>query len=152
MDGILGAPDTVIDTGMAAMLNLSPEVVCYIIVKAREFDAKVDVDEPDPGSNPSDGGMREILEDHEDDPTLLELTSAFESLNDEQKAELLALVWLGRGDYVIDDWDEALASAWDTLDRHFVRYMTGIPLLGDFLEEGLSQHGYSCTEFEIDRL
>jgi hypothetical protein len=33
-------------------LNISPEKVCYIIIKAREFDAKVEPVEPDPGSNP----------------------------------------------------------------------------------------------------
>ncbi|MGA9084443.1 MAG: DUF3775 domain-containing protein [Pseudolabrys sp.] len=31
-------------------------------------------------------------------------------------------------------------------------YLLGMPLLGDFLEEGLSLLGYSCEEFEINRL
>ena len=35
-------------------LTILPEKVCFIIVKAREFDAKDEVTEPDPGSNPSD--------------------------------------------------------------------------------------------------
>ena len=35
-------------------LTISPEKVCFIIIKAREFDAKDEVTEPDPGSNPSD--------------------------------------------------------------------------------------------------
>ncbi len=48
------------------MLNVSPEKICYIIVKAREFDAKVEPVEPDPGSNPADGGEREILSDYRD--------------------------------------------------------------------------------------
>jgi hypothetical protein len=38
----------------AAALTISPEKVCFIIIKAREFDAKDEVTEPDPGSNPSD--------------------------------------------------------------------------------------------------
>ena len=33
-------------------LTISPEKVCFIIVKAREFDAKDEMTEPDPGSNP----------------------------------------------------------------------------------------------------
>ncbi len=28
----------------------------------------------------------------------------------------------------------------------------GEPMLGDYLEEGLSQFGFSCAEFEIGRL
>ncbi len=31
-------------------------------------------------------------------------------------------------------------------------YLIGTPLVGDFLEEGLSKLGYSCEEFEINRL
>ncbi len=30
--------------------------------------------------------------------------------------------------------------------------LLGTPLVGDFLEEGLSMLGYSCEEFEIERL
>ena len=33
-----------------------------------------------------------------------------------------------------------------------VRYLTGIPLLGDYLENGLSEFGLSCVDFEADRL
>ena len=36
------------------LLTIAPESVCYVIVKAREYDAKDEVTEPDPGSNPAD--------------------------------------------------------------------------------------------------
>ena len=49
------------------MLEISPEKVCFVILKSREFDAKVEVDDPVPGSSPSDDGMLEILEDMPDD-------------------------------------------------------------------------------------
>src|ERR1041385_5681011 len=45
-------------------LSISPEKVCYIIVKAREFDAKDVVTDPDDGSNPTDDAMIAVLEDH----------------------------------------------------------------------------------------
>src|SRR5258706_6509384 len=80
-------------------LNISAEKVCYIIVKAREFDAKVPPVEPDPGSNPADDGEREILEDYADDPTLLELRSAIDDLNEDEVVDLIALAWLGRADF-----------------------------------------------------
>jgi Protein of unknown function (DUF3775) len=35
------------------------------------------------------------------------------------------------------------------LVRH---YLLGTPLLADFLEEGLTQFGLSCEEFEFGRL
>ncbi len=134
------------------MLNISPEKICYIIVKAREFDAKVEPVEPDPGSNPADGGEREILSDYRDDPTYEELARSLEVLNNEEMVELLALTWLGRGDYTKDECADAVAQAWQTRNERAVPYLTGIPLLSDYLEEGLSQLGYSCEEYEIDRL
>jgi hypothetical protein len=51
-----------------APLTISPEKVCFLIVKAREFDAKDEITEPDPGSNPSDDKDVSVLEDHADDP------------------------------------------------------------------------------------
>ncbi len=134
------------------MLNISPEKVCYIIIKAREFDVKVEPVEPDPDSNPADSGAREIFSDYRNDPTCEELWTALEVLNNDEMVNLLALAWLGRGDYTKDEWADAVAQAWQTRNERAVPYLIGIPLLGDFLEEGLSQLGYSCEEYEIDRL
>jgi hypothetical protein len=133
-------------------LNISAEKVCYIIVKAREFDAKVPPVEPDPGSNPADDGEREILEDYADDPTLLELRSAIDDLNEDEVVDLIALAWLGRGDFGKEDWLEATALARERHKRHSADYLIGIPTLGDFLEDGLDMVDRSCEDFEIGRL
>lgn len=55
-------------------LNIGVRKLCHLIVKAREFDAKVDPVEPNPGSTPAEDGMRAVLEDDADDPTLAGLT------------------------------------------------------------------------------
>ncbi len=133
-------------------LDISPEKVCYIIVKAREFDVKVPPVEPDPGSNPADHEEREILEDYADDPTAAELKEAIDDLNEDETVNLIAMLWLGRGDFGRDEWRNALALARERHREHSARYLMGIPMLGDLLEEGLSLLGYSCEEFEIDRL
>jgi Protein of unknown function (DUF3775) len=135
-----------------AEVNISIETVCFIIVKAREFDAKVDPVEPDPGSNPIDSGEREVLEDYADDPTFVELRTAINNLNEDEVIDLIALAWLGRGDFAREDWDEARDLATERHRRRSAAYLTGMPALGDYLEEGLSQLGYSCEDFEIDRL
>ena len=133
-------------------ISIDPEQVCFIIVKARELDAKVAPDDPDSGSNAADDHEIDVLEDFADDPTLQELTEAVEALNADQHAELLAMLWLGRGDYGVEDWDEALAEAQNTVSRSFANYLVGTPLLGDYLEEGYTALGYSCEEYEIGRL
>jgi hypothetical protein len=137
---------------MAPELSISPEKVCYIIAKAREFDAKVEPVEPDPGSNPTDDGEREILEDHADDPTLVELSAAIEDLNDDEIVDLIALAWLGRGDVAADSWQEVKTLARERHRRHSSHYLIGMPALGDYLEEGLAALGYSCGAYEANRL
>jgi intein/homing endonuclease len=133
-------------------LNISPEKVCYILIKAREFDAKVEPVETDPGSNPVDSGMGEILEDHADDPTIAELRAAINGLNDDEVIDLIALAWLGRGDFSKDGWEEARALARERHRRRSASYLMGMPALGDYLEEGLAALGLTCEAYEIGRL
>jgi hypothetical protein len=138
-------------TDAAGRCSIDPEQVCFII-KAKEVDAKVEPDDPDSGSNPADDREIDILEDFADDPTLQELTGAIQALNSDQQAELLAMLWIGRGDYAVADWEQALEQAGDTVSGSFASYLVGTPILGDLVEEGYSQLGYSCEEYEIDRL
>jgi hypothetical protein len=136
----------------AAVLTISPEKVCFIIIKAREFDAKEEVNEPDPGSNPSDDKEAAVLEDREDDPVVEELTSLINSLSEDEQIDLVTLAWLGREDYSASDWAEVREEAARAHNERTASYLLGMPMLGDFLEEGLSMLGYSCEEFEIERL
>jgi len=133
-------------------LTISPEKVCFIIIKAREFDAKEEVTEPDPGSNPSDDQDAAVLEDHADDPVVEELTSLINSLSQDEQIDLVALAWLGRDDYTASDWPSVREEAERAYNRRTAEYLLGMPLLSDFLEEGLSMLGYSCEDFEMGRL
>jgi hypothetical protein len=133
-------------------INVSPEKVCYIIVKAREFDAKVEPVEPHSGSNPADDAEREILEDYEDDPTLEELREAIVDLNDDETIDLIALAWVGRGDFDRSDFESARSLAMERHRRNSAPYLIGMPNLGDCLEEGLAELGYSCDETALAHL
>ena len=133
-------------------LTISPEKVCFIIIKAHEFDAKEEVEEPEPGSNPSDDKDVEVLEDYEDDPVLEELTSFIASLSVDEQVDLVALMWLGRDDNTAADWAPVREEAARAHNERTAEYLLGEPLLGDFLEEGLSILGYSCEDYELNRL
>jgi hypothetical protein len=133
-------------------LTISPEKVCFVIIKAREFDAKDEVTEPNPGSNPSDDFEAEVLEDHGDDPVAEELTALVNSLSVDEQVDLVALMWLGRDDSTADDWPALREEAARAHNERTAEYLLGTPLLGDFLEEGLSVLGYSCEDYEINRL
>lgn len=135
-----------------ATLTIRPETVCYLIVKARELGVKVEPVDPASGSNPSDDHEIDVLEDFADDPTFEEISSALDSLNEDESLDLLALAWIGRGDYTAEDWREAREQASEIPLGDRPRYLLGTPLLGDFLEEGLSALGYSCEDLEAERL
>jgi len=143
---------TATDGEEESVLTISPEKVCFVIIKAREFDAKDEVTEPDPGSNPADDKDAAVLEEHEDDPVVEEITSLINSLSEDEQIDLVALAWLGRDDYSASDWPAVREEATGAHNQRTAEYLLGMPLLGDFLEEGLSMLGYSCEEFEINRL
>lgn len=134
------------------MLDTPLEQLAFIIEKAREFDAETAPVDSDSGSNPSDDNDVAILEDTGDNPTGEELVDAIDLLNDDQKAELLALMWLGRGDFDAAEWRQALAQARQTRDAHATGYLVGTPLLADYLEEALAALGYSLEDFQKGRL
>lgn len=133
-------------------LSIGTEKVCYVIVKAREFDVKDVVTDPDDSSNATDDEMVSVLEDHADDPVAYELQSFIDSLNEDEQIDLVALAWLGRGDGTLDDWDELRAEAARAHNRRTAAYLLGMPLLPDHLEEALSQFGGSCEDFEMGHL
>jgi Protein of unknown function (DUF3775) len=131
-------------------LTISPEQAFYIFVKAREFDEQIESTNPDSGSNPADDSEVDVLEEEADDPVQQELEEALEALNVYEQLDLIALTWLGRGEY--QSFAEAREEASDMRDKHISEYLIGTPKLGDYLEEGLAQLGLSLEDFERDRL
>jgi hypothetical protein len=133
-------------------LTISPEKICYIVVKAREFDAKDVVTDPDDGSNPTDDNQISVLEDHLDDPVLQELRGFIDAMSEDEQIDLVALTWLGRGDGDIGDWDALRAEAARAHNNRTTSYLLGMPQLSDFLEDALADFGGSCEEFEMGHL
>jgi len=129
-------------------LAISAGKVAAILAKARRFDVKDAVTDPDSSSNASDDAMLSVLEDHSDDPVQTELAAIIRGLNEDEQIDLVALAWLGRGDGDLDDWDDIRAEASRAHNKRTAEYLLGIPLLGDLLEEGLAQFGHSMEEFE----
>ncbi len=140
------------------MLDIDLETVCYVIVKAREFEVEdiiaetlaQDGDEEEREFNEEAGrGQEELeafLERGREDPIFAELERVIRELNVDQQCELVALSWLGRGEYTgAEEWEEVLAEAHDRHNEHTAAYLLGMPLLADYLEDGLSQLGLSCA-------
>ncbi len=125
-------------------ISISDEKLCFVIEKAREFDVKDVVTDPDPASNPADDAMIAVLEDHRDDPVVQELVAVITSMSVDEQIDLVALTWLGRGDGGVEDWKELRAEAARAHNRHTARYLLGVPLLADYLGEAASLFGIEC--------
>lgn len=125
-------------------LSISEEKLCFIIEKAREFDVKDEVTDPDDASNPSDDAMISVLEDHKDDPVVQEIAAVVRSMSVDEQVDLVTLAWLGRGDGTLADWGELRAEAARVHNNRTASYLLGMPLLSDYLEEALSQFGITC--------
>lgn len=124
------------------MIEVNPETVRFIIDKAREFHAKEQVSIPEPPTSPADDWAMQVLADHVGDLTYRELKATIRDLDPDQQVCLVALMWLGRGDFLLDEWPEAVETAQDAHNNRTAEYLIATPLLSDYLEEGLDQHGY----------
>jgi Protein of unknown function (DUF3775) len=132
-------------------LGISTEKVDRIIVRAREYDVKEGDSDPDEGSNAIDDGMADVLEDKpEEDAVRQELVSFISGLDEEEQANLIALAWVGRGTYDFSEWQEALDTARLEHKKRAAQYLLGLPLLGDYLADGLAAFGEEFSENEVD--
>jgi hypothetical protein len=133
-------------------LNISREKVAFLIDKAQQFDVKDLRTDPDSGSNPADDNEVDVLEDNGSDSVADELASFIRALNEDEQIDLVALMWLGRGDGTIEEWDQLRArsaerrSEYRNPRRESVRYVLGEPLLGDLLAEGLDKFGIAWVD------
>jgi len=133
-------------------LGISTEQVCFIITKARQFEVKDVPTVSDPGSNASDDRMVSVLEARGGDPVAEEIRAFVSALDEDQQIDLVALTWVGRGDYEIREWSEARAQAAAAHNERTAEYLLGLPLLSEFLEDALTECGRSCEDEAVGRL
>lgn len=141
------------------MLDMDLETVCWLIVKVREFevedsmpagtsddDETLSPDEIAPEEELEEAIAEGYLERVRENPLYAEAKRVIDELNEDAQIELVGLAWMGRGDYSgPEDWQEALREARERHNDFTAEYLLGMPLLADFLEEGLSQLGLSCA-------
>lgn len=127
-------------------IRIPLDTVCFIIEKAREFDVKAGSSDTAATRLDDEDVDAAILEDRPSDPVYAELISFISDLSDGAQIDLVAIMWLGR-EGGPDDWAEAQQTAAQEHNDHTAKYLTGTPLLGDYLEEGLAAIGRSCGEY-----
>jgi hypothetical protein len=127
-------------------IAISPDTIRFFADKARALASGIDRDEED--GNEHDIEFDEdrledrhrhdgLAEEESDDLTGEEFLELIDDLNEDEAAALVALVWVGRGDYEASDWNEAVEQARERADNKTSAYLLGMPLLADYLENGL---------------
>lgn len=133
-------------------MEIALEIVCHVIHRARELVADLDTLDDEPGKRSADDAPDDLPEEDSsapsESPEYEQLKEYIRNLNEDERVELVALTWIGRGTYTADDWDEAVEVARDEHAKNAARYLLGQPLLADELEEGLSELGLSCEDVD----
>ncbi len=130
------------------MFSITIDKVCFVIQLAREFDVKMPVADEGSGSNLLDDADIDVLEDHDDEPVEDEFTEFVDGLNTDEKYDLVALMWTGRGTYSSEQWEEARRVASEEATHKTSEYLLGTPLMSDYLEDALYQFGYNAEDIE----
>ena len=127
-------------------LAISTEKLGFLIEKAREFDVKEANSDPDSGSNGSDDGMIDVLEDNGQDPAAREISGIINAMSEDEQIDLIALMRLGRGDGTIEEWQDLRRQAAEGRNGRTASYLLGEPMLGDLLAEGMDAFGLTWTD------
>ena len=126
-------------------MDIALDKVCELILRAREIDVKEGMTDPDSGSNPIDDGSTDVLTSSPGDSTEEQGREFILGLNDDERHDLVAITWIGRGDFDAEEWSEALRTAREREQGSTADYLLGIPNVGDLLDEGLAALGRSCA-------
>jgi Protein of unknown function (DUF3775) len=129
-------------------MDIALDKVCEIILRANALNVKEGSTDPADGSNPIDDGSIDVLTSDPDDATETELRDVIAGLNDDERADLIALVYIGRGDMEPEEWADAVRLAREreaSSSTPTADWLLGIPNLGDLLDEALAAQGRSCA-------
>ena len=140
------------------MEELKPEQVAHIVFAARRLNVDDDIrealremddDEPSEPVSYDEARIGEGKRGVSDrDPVFVDIKGLIEDLPEEAQCELIALAWLGRGDGNQDDWEELVSMAQDRRTDHTAAYLMAMPLLSEYLDDGLSAFGFQLEDFE----
>jgi hypothetical protein len=126
------------------MLNINPDTICRLIDLAKHFHVQEEVVIPDDPAGGGEDWARQVLAAHGSDTTVQEFSYIIRDLEPDQRHEVVALMWLGRGDFACEEWKAAVDHAADNATPATAQYLIAHPLLAEYLTEGLRMFGLNC--------
>jgi hypothetical protein len=132
-------------------LEINPDYVRMLTLKVRALMGKEASTFPDEGSNATDeplGG----LQDSPDDQTRREIVKEIGGLSENEQAELVALMWVGRGDGEPEEWDALVQQARESREVPTPTYLLDHPLLAEHWLDGLEILGLDPLESGVEEM
>ncbi|MAC78013.1 MAG: hypothetical protein CML66_08100 [Rhodobacteraceae bacterium] len=105
------------------MQELSPRKVAQVILLTREIER-------------AEGELRDFIE----------------AMTEDEQAELVAVMWIGRGSFEAEEFAEAVRTVRAEATTPCADYLIGTPHLSENLENGLDALGYSVSDEEDEAL
>lgn len=131
-------------------LSLDPATVRLFIAKAKAVAADLDQENLDQSADTIEFDAERLEDTHHhdglaeeeaEDLTGEELRELIDDLNADEAASLVAIAWVGRGDYDASDFENAVSDARERAESSTSHYLMGMPLLAEHLESGLDALG-----------
>lgn len=125
-------------------LTIGRDTVSYLTDKLREYDARTllpfepEDDEQDCVRMADYDALEEHEGDYLNEPLLQELHCFLDDLSDDEKIDLVALVWLGRNELTADSWPQVRQEAVNAFNARTVDYLLGTPGVAELIEGGLA--------------
>ncbi len=118
-------------------MHIRQETLASLVALAREFQAKEAVCIPQEQDSPSEDWALQVLADHGNDYNVGEFRNIVSDFSERQRAELVALMWLGRGDFSVEEWEQAVDEALGDFSVRAADYVLAHPMVSGDLEEGM---------------
>lgn len=118
-------------------LSLNPEFLRSLILQLRAYMSQGGTIGSDSGSDMSDDDAS--ITDGSGNPLRAELTTRIADLEPDQQAQLVALMWIGRGDMEPQEWADAVKLAEERRTGPTARYLLSHPQVADDIEEGVDK-------------
>jgi glycine/D-amino acid oxidase-like deaminating enzyme len=131
-------------------LALDPATVRRFIDKAKALSADLNLENLDQSADTVEFDEERLEDTHHhdglaeeeaEDLTSEELRELIDDLNTDEAASLVAIAWVGRGDFEANDFTTALSEAKERAEGSTSAYLMGMPLLAEHLESGLDSLG-----------
>jgi hypothetical protein len=139
--------------GVMPEIRISTDKVCELAEALREL-AGVEDRPPGGESDEGDDSIVAFLEESDDDPRPQEISEMIRGLTEDERIDLVALVLVGREDFSLAEWGDAVASASDRIEEggpdFAAAFISEDMASAEFLEAGLRLFGRDCADWDSE--